>query len=95
MCKFLEKDITKYEVLWEKGKKAMESELWDGEYFIQQIKWTGLNAADPVEVSKKSFNSDYSPEALAILQKEGPKYQYGNGCLSDGVLGSWLGEVSV
>jgi len=24
------------------------------------------------------------------LNKEGPKYQYGSGCLSDGVLGSWL-----
>ena len=35
----------------------------------------------------------YSEEALAILQKEGPKYQYGTGCLSDGVLGSWIAEV--
>jgi len=25
-----------------------------------------------------------------ILQEEGPKYQYGTGCLSDGVLGEWL-----
>ena len=32
----------------------------------------------------------YSPEALAILQREGPKYQYGNGCLADGVLGDWI-----
>jgi hypothetical protein len=36
---------------------------------------------------------DYSPEAVALFQKEGPKYQYGNGCLSDGVLGSWLALV--
>jgi hypothetical protein len=28
------------------------------------------------------------------LQKEGPKYQYGKGCLSDGVLGIWIAEVS-
>jgi familyl 116 glycosyl hydrolase-like protein len=25
-----------------------------------------------------------------LLEKEGPKYQYGGGCLSDGVLGAWL-----
>ncbi len=30
---------------------------------------------------------------MALFQKEGPKYQYGNGCLSDGVLGSWLALV--
>ena len=30
----------------------------------------------------------------ALLEKEGPKYQYGTGCLADGVLGSWLALVS-
>jgi hypothetical protein len=35
----------------------------------------------------------YSPEALQLLEKEGPKYQYGRGCLSDGVLGDWLAQV--
>jgi len=35
----------------------------------------------------------YSPEAIAILEKEGPKYQYGSGCLADGVLGAWLALV--
>ncbi|MHC4887633.1 MAG: GH116 family glycosyl hydrolase, partial [Planctomycetota bacterium] len=34
-----------------------------------------------------------SPEARALLQAEGPKYQYGTGCLSDGVLGAWMAEV--
>jgi hypothetical protein len=36
---------------------------------------------------------NYSPEAIALFEEEGPKYQYGNGCLSDGVLGSWLALV--
>jgi hypothetical protein len=35
----------------------------------------------------------YSPEAQELLQAEGPKYQYGNGCLSDGVLGAWIAAV--
>ena len=36
---------------------------------------------------------NYSPEAAALLEKEGPKYQYGRGCLADGVLGSWMALV--
>jgi hypothetical protein len=36
---------------------------------------------------------EYSQEARALLDKEGPKYQYGEGCLSDGVLGEWMAVV--
>ena len=36
---------------------------------------------------------EYSPEAIALLKQEGPKYQYGDGCLADGVLGSWMALV--
>ena len=71
----------------------MESGLFDGEYFIQKIKWEGLNAPDPVKASATAFNTNYSDEALKLMQKEGPKYQYGKGCLSDGVLGAWIAEV--
>lgn len=28
-----------------------------------------------------------------MLKKEGPKYQYGTGCLSDGILGAWIGKM--
>jgi hypothetical protein len=69
----------------------METELYDGEYFIQKIQTTGLNAKDPA--TAQSFGGDYSEEALALLQKEGPKYQYGAGCLSDGVLGAWIARM--
>ncbi len=94
MGKALGQDVSKYEELYVKGKKIIETELFDGEYFIQNIKWQGLNAADPVAASQGSWSSEYgSEEALALLKTEGPKYQYGKGCLSDGILGSWIGEV--
>ncbi len=93
MGKYLGEDVEKYETLYEKGKKTIENDLYDGEYFIQKIKWQGLNSPDPVKASEGSWSSDYSEEAKALLQKEGPKYQYGTGCLSDGVLGAWIGEV--
>ncbi len=86
-------DISEYEELAKKGIAYMESDLYNGAYFIQKTQWEGLKAADPVEASKKSFGGLYSPEALDILKKEGPKYQYGNGCLSDGILGNWIGEM--
>jgi len=90
MGKFMKINISSYQKLYEKGKKYMESELYNGEYFIQQIQYQGLNAPDPVEAAKKSFGGEYSAEAIALLQKEGPKYQYGKGCLSDGILGGWI-----
>jgi uncharacterized protein (DUF608 family) len=93
MGKFLAADVNKYQALYEKGRKIIETELYDGEYFIQKIKWQGLNAPDPITLSTGSWNSDYSEEAKELLQKEGPKYQYGKGCLSDGVLGAWIAEM--
>ena len=74
-----------YVMLLEKGKEFMENNLYDGEYFIQKIVWEGLSAPNPVEV--QSYGGIYSDEAIALLKKEGPKYQYGTGCLSDGILG--------
>jgi len=79
-----------YEALLNKGKAFIESELYNGEYFIQKVKWEGLRSPSPVEAARKSYNTTYSPEALELMSKEGPKYQYGTGCLSDGILGMWL-----
>ncbi|HRV84149.1 MAG TPA: GH116 family glycosyl hydrolase [Saprospiraceae bacterium] len=93
MGKHLGEDVSRYERLSEAARAFTESELYDGEYYIQQIKYTGLHAEDPVKASEKSYGSGYSDEALALLQKEGPKYQYGSGCLSDGVLGAWIARV--
>ena len=84
-------DVSSYSDLLAKGTKRTEEELFDGEYFIQKIEWKNLRAKNPVEV--KSFGGGYSAEAMALMQKEGPKYQYGKGCLTDGVLGSWLALV--
>jgi uncharacterized protein (DUF608 family) len=91
MSKTLNEPFEKYEKLMVSGKKYLETELFDGEYFIQKIKWVGLVAPDPVKA--QSFNTQYSAEAQEILKKEGPKYQYGKGCLSDGILGMWMASV--
>ncbi|HKJ67808.1 MAG TPA: GH116 family glycosyl hydrolase, partial [bacterium] len=86
-------DVSKYETLLDRGKEYMEAELFNGEYFIQQVRWKGLDAPDPVEAARDSWTSDYSQEAMELLEQEGPKYQYGNGCISDGVLGFWIARM--
>ncbi len=82
-----------YQDLLERGRKFMESELFDGEYFIQKVTTEGLHAPKPLEAARSSYRTSYSPEAMGLLEKEGPKYQYGTGCLSDGVLGIWMSTV--
>jgi len=86
-------DVSRYDELLQKGRAFMETRLFDGEYFVQHVQWEGLESPSPVEASKGSWNSDYSPEAVTLLEKEGPKYQYGTGCLSDGVVGLWLARM--
>jgi uncharacterized protein (DUF608 family) len=95
MSKFmkLKKDVTYYQGLYEKGKKYIETELYNGEYFYQKITVEGLNAPNPIDASVKSMGGEYSEEARKLLEKEGPKYQFGTGCLSDGVLGAWIASM--
>ena len=93
MGTYLGEDVDLYWDLLEKGTRFMESELFNGEYFIQKVTVEGLDAADPVKASRNMWNVNYSPEALELLKKEGPKYQYADGCLSDGVLGFWMARM--
>lgn len=87
-AKALGEESSLYETLLRRGVQRMEDELFDGEYFIQKVQWDGLSAPAP------TGDAGYSPEALELLQEEGPKYQYGLGCISDGVLGAWMAAVS-
>jgi uncharacterized protein (DUF608 family) len=103
MGQHLGDDMTRYESLLDKGVKIIEGKLYDGEFFIQEVLVDGLDSPDPVEVSKDLippgnwytvYNREgYSDEAIALYEKEGPKYQNGSGCLSDGILGMWIAKV--
>ena len=93
VCKYLHEDDSPYTDLLLRGRKQIETNLFNGNYFYQRIQWKGLSAADPIEASKKSLDGQYSEDAIALLQKEGPKYQYGDGVLSDGVIGAWMARV--
>lgn len=89
MAEALGEDASAYRKLARKAEKAMLKELFNGEYFEQQVTWHGLRATPP----DQSAPQNISPEALALLKTEGPNHQYGTGCLSDGVLGIWMAAV--
>jgi hypothetical protein len=73
-----------------RGAAAMDADLFNGDYFIQQIQWQELRDQSVVT---KIAESDPNDPAIEILKTEGPKYQYGQGCLSDGVIGAWMSEL--
>lgn len=83
-------DVSPYQELLKRGVAYMEERLFNGEYFIQEVIWKGLRAGSPLDAPGGRW---YTPEAIELLEKEGPKYQYGNGCLADGVLGAWIAAV--
>ncbi|MBO4548542.1 MAG: hypothetical protein J5758_04930, partial [Abditibacteriota bacterium] len=67
------------ETLYDKGRDHMENVLWNGEYFDQHTDW-------------KTLNTPFETRGDSLLERMGPKYQYGTGCLSDGVCGAWLAK---
>lgn len=94
MGKFLGEDVAEWEALLARGVKYLEEKLFNGEYFYQDVRWHDLHAPSPATYVYAPGQGAYgSPEARALLEREGPKYQYGTGCLSDGALGVWMAEV--
>jgi len=91
MGAFLGEDVTLYRELLSKSIAYMERDLYDGEYFFQKVMTNGLNATfQPFEIDSAGFG--YAAIAERV-NADGPKYQYGTGCLSDGVLGFWMARV--
>lgn len=78
----LGEQVTRYERLAGLAKEKLEAHLFNGAYFTQEVRWDA-----------RAHKPDHSPETHAIVEREGPKYQYGAGCPSDGVIGEWFARV--
>ncbi len=84
-------DAGYYAELAEKCARFMEEQLFNGEYYEQKVQYLGLRdtsfAKSVADVDEKSS------EMQQLLKREGPRYQYGSGCLSDGVIGAWMARI--
>jgi uncharacterized protein (DUF608 family) len=75
MARYLGDDASanEYRRLFESGKKWMNENLFNGEFYRQEVRTPeGKILADP---------------------KEFPRYQYGDGCLSDQMIGQWYARM--
>jgi uncharacterized protein (DUF608 family) len=71
--------------------RFMETNFFNGEYFQQKVQYLRLrNTSFATMVAQVD---EHSGEMQRLLKREGPKYQYGNGCLSDGVIGAWMARI--
>ena len=85
-------DAERYQKLAESGARFMDQELFNGEYYEQKVEFRELKDQAFVE-SISGKKSTLPPSMLKILRKEGPKYQYGTGCLADGIIGAWMAVI--
>ncbi|MBN2216837.1 MAG: hypothetical protein JW719_05640 [Pirellulales bacterium] len=91
MGEAMDDNVSLYRELLAKGRKRMESELYNGEYFIQIVMKKGLDHNfQPIDPAQQS--AAYQETARRI-NEQGARYQYGTGCLSDGVLGLWMAKA--
>ena len=80
-----------YEDLAHLSARFMDEQLFNGEYYAQKVQYQGLR--DQSFASLVAKVNENSSEMQKLLQREGPKYQYRTGCLSDGVIGAWMAKV--
>ena len=80
-----------YRELAETGACEMDKTLFNGEYYEQKVMWEGLQASLSGEQLQKMRLEN--PEEADRYATEGPKYQYGRGCISDGVFGIHLAAL--
>ncbi|MEX0776035.1 MAG: GH116 family glycosyl hydrolase [Phycisphaeraceae bacterium] len=84
-------DAKSYRQLAQRSAEFMDDYLYNGEYYHQQVMWRELR--DQSFVDAMARVDDRSTEVDHVQKAEGPKYQYANGCLSDGVIGAWMCRI--
>jgi uncharacterized protein (DUF608 family) len=72
-----------YRAIYERGRAAMDRDLFNGEFYIQQVN------PQAYKTSPRRLE-----ESMGGQTPEAPKYQYGEGCLSDQLLGQWLARIA-
>lgn len=84
-------DAQFYSGLAQTGAHYVDEHLFNGEYYQQHVQYEGLRDASFAQLVAHLDES--SSEMQKLLRREGPKYQYGSGCLSDAVIGVWMART--
>jgi uncharacterized protein (DUF608 family) len=84
-------DAEFYDELAHKSSTYMDDHLFNGEYYQQKVQYEGLR--DTSFAQSVAQVDEQSSEMQRLLKREGPKYQYGTGCLSDSVIGAWMAAM--
>lgn len=75
--------------IFERGRKAAEKLLFNGEYYIQKVDFTDKNVYKPFLSGEETVdNNFYWSSELGQL-----KYQIGEGCAIDSHLGQWYASL--
>jgi len=89
MGQALGEDTAAWAALAEKSKTYLETKLYNDRWFFQHVRWKDLRTKPPLEDPEQLKQTYTSTEAVELCRREGPKYQYGTGCLSDQLLGQF------
>ena len=84
-------DSAYYGDLAQKSARFIDEHLFNGEYYQQKVEY--LDLRDTSFAKSVAHVDEKSSEMQKLLKREGPKYQYGSGCLSDGVIGAWMARI--
>jgi uncharacterized protein (DUF608 family) len=84
-------DAELYSDIAKRSSRLMDEQLFNGEYYQQKVQYQGLR--DTSFANSIAHVDENSSELQQLLKREGPKYQYGGGCLSDGVIGAWMART--
>jgi uncharacterized protein (DUF608 family) len=84
-------DAKLYSDLAKLSSRLMDEQLFNGEYYQQKVQYQRLR--DTSFANSIAHVDESSSELQLLLKREGPKYQYGSGCLSDGVIGAWMART--
>ncbi len=80
-----------YRAVYESGRAKMEATLWNGEFYFQDVR-----PPAPAEAAKGCAAGSgccCAPKTLDPQNPAFPKYQYGQGCLSDQLIGQWFARL--
>ncbi len=76
-----------YRAVYESGRARTETELWNGEYFFQKVEVLPGREIPPNLIAPAARGERHETGAV-------PKYQYGDGCLADQLLGQLCSHVA-